>query len=427
MNVEHIERHEREMKQYLLWNFFAHAVEGGIYMAGLTFIARMIVLPPLVKQLGGPEWMVTMAPVLAMVGVGLPSIFVVHHLEMLYWKKPVLMVTGFLQRMPMLLAGLCLIFLADKCPLLTLLVVAFTPFTGGFFMGLTQPAWLELVAKTLPPNRRPAMFSLRLIIASSVGLAAGGIITWVLGKNPSPADFGILHLITFGFLMVSYAIFALIRETNLPPRPKEHSQKFTESIREIPSILKSDPNLRNFILCRSFMRGLFIALPLLSIHALYALDKPKDFLGILVFWNVAGKIAGNLFNAAASGRYGSKPVFVITCGLFIAVFPVAAFTANLYLFYGVFFLAGFCFDAIMVSGTTLCMAIPPRERRLKYLSVINLLSLPAMLLAPIIGAGAKELTGSFTTPALLASLCLAFSLFFMLRTTDPSRLSPGLN
>ena len=57
------------------------------------------------------------------------------------------------------------------------------------------------------------------MIQNVTGLFAGGIIYAILTRHPGPAGYGRLHLIAFGFLVLSYIIFALIREIPLPEPP----------------------------------------------------------------------------------------------------------------------------------------------------------------------------------------------------------------
>jgi len=299
-------RHEDEVKQYFRRNFFAHAIEGGIYMAGITFVARETVLPPILKSLGGPLWIISLAPILSTIGVYLPSIFIVHWIETLAWKKPLLMVTGILQRLPMLIAGLSLIFYAQEFPFTVMVIVALTPLLSGFFCGVSYPAWVELVAKTIPANRRSSVFALRMIIASVVGLGSGIAIVKILKCYPGPTGYGILHLIAFGFLAISYLIFAMIKETNLPPQRSGSSRNMFESFKEIPILLRTDRSFLKLILSRSFRNGIYIAIPFLPLHALNILGKPESFLGYLVMLMVLGAIFGNFFSGYLGDRYGGK-------------------------------------------------------------------------------------------------------------------------
>jgi hypothetical protein len=69
-----------DVARHLPRNYTAHAVEGGMYMGGLAFAHPQTVLPRMVEQLGGPDWLIALAPVLLMIGFSSPSLFVTHRI-----------------------------------------------------------------------------------------------------------------------------------------------------------------------------------------------------------------------------------------------------------------------------------------------------------------------------------------------------------
>jgi len=194
------------------WNYIAHAIEGGLYIGGLSFVAANSVLPRIVEILGGPAWVISLTPILTMLGFNLLPVFNAHRIEMLERVKPVLLLTGIFQRIPYLFAGLAIYFLGVKHPHAALWFVVLVPLLSGLFGGLISTAWQELVAKTVPNRRRASVFALRNIISSMIGITAGGIIAAVLNWMPGIRGYGLLHLITFVFLALSYVVFVHIRE-----------------------------------------------------------------------------------------------------------------------------------------------------------------------------------------------------------------------
>lgn len=417
--TDQINRFNDEMRRYAKWNFFTNSLEGGLYMAGMIFVSRETILPPIVKSLGGPPWMISLSSTIMLVGLSLPSIFFVHYFERLKWKKPVLILSGFFQRLPLLLAGLALLFLADSHPLLTLILVAFAPFFSGFCCGLTFPAWIELVGKTVPANRRASLFAVRLLIASGVGLAGGVLISRILREWPGATGYGVLHLICFGFLTISYVIFCMIKETNLPPPEKQRVSSLRESVKEIPSILKNDRNFRNYLLNRLLASGGFIVVPFIPIYALRALDMPESFLGDLVIAGVAGSITGNFFAAYVGDKCGGKVGAIFARAGFIVVFIASTLIHRPWLFFALFFALGFCRDCALVSRSTLSMELCPLDKRQKYMSVLYLLTFPGILLASLGGAWIWEQTDNYAFLAILSSIIVAISLIYLIKVDEP--------
>lgn len=421
--TDEINRHNHEMRKHAHRNFWANSVEGGLYMAGVTFVARDTVLPPMIETLGGPAWMIALAPVLMTVGVSTPSIFIVHLIERLHWKKPILLISGALQRLPTLFAGLGLLLWAERYPLIVLYLVAFAPFVSGLFCGVTFPAWIELVAKTVPAARRASVFSTRMIIASLVGIGAGVGITKILQHWPGATGYGVLHLIAFTFLGASYIVFCMIKETDLPPKKTNGNHNFMTSLREIPQILREDGDFRNFLMSRCLGMAMFIVLPFVSIHALDTLKQSQDFLGNLVVAGVAGAISGNLLAAYAGDKHGGKRGVITARIGFILVFLCVNFFNSEILFYLAFFALGFCRDCATVSGSTLSIEICPVLKRPKYMAILLVFSLPFMLLVPLLGGWIWAMSKSYALISITGSAILLPSIILLAKVREPRRSS----
>jgi len=97
-------------------NYHAHIWEGGLYLGGMAFVSAETVLPRIVEQLGATPLIISMMPTLLILGFMSPGVLVVPLLERLPRYYPFVMLAGFLQRLPYLLAGLALWFLGDGYP-----------------------------------------------------------------------------------------------------------------------------------------------------------------------------------------------------------------------------------------------------------------------------------------------------------------------
>ncbi len=413
-------RNESHSKRNFRRNYAAHAIEGGFYMAGLAFIAYETVLPPIIKSLGGPAWLISLAPALATIGFAIPPLFTAHLLEPLTRKLPVVAWNGIFIRGPFLVAALCLFFLAESHPMLTLAAVALAPFLNGFINGLVCPAWFELFAKTVPPQKRASLFAVRLVIAGIGGLIAGKTISYVLGVHPGPTGYAILHLICFSCLMVSFFVFLGIKETPMPPLSKRTPRTLKESLAEVPKIVRKDLNFRSFLISRIFGCAPYAAFPFLSIHALEALKLPQSYLGGFIMAFTIGSLAGNFFAGYLGDKFGGRIPLVAATAIYMLAFGTAVFANSLWLFLGVFLLTGFCRDATNVAANTLQSEIPPHSRRLKYLAIAMALLAPGMILAPLLGSVLWKVgAGSFVYPAALTLLLLSISLYLAWKIRDP--------
>ncbi|OGV48281.1 MAG: hypothetical protein A2X49_15720 [Lentisphaerae bacterium GWF2_52_8] len=415
------EAHLDEQKRYLRRNFLAHSLDGGFYMGGITFIATDTVMPPIVKALGGPGWLVSLISIVSLIGMTLPSLFVAHRIETLAWKMPLVAITGALQRLPFLFAGLFLIFFSEKWPITTLACVAAAPFISGIVCGLSYPAWLELVAKTIPKKYGPALFATRLILAAIIGIAAGSAIVAILKAFPGATGYGVLHLAAFAFLMISFVFFVRLKETNLPPHRHEKTHSLMDSILEIPSILRSDAQFRLYLLSIYFQNGVFIALPFMSIYALETLSGNENFLGYLVIAAIFGKLVANGLSGWLGSRLGAAKIMICGIALYMLSFVLAILAQTPALFLVAFFVLGLGQDAINVGTGALSMSLPPQKRRVKYLAIINVTMLPALLTAWILGALIWRASADFRCVTACALLFLMISALFLSRLIKNSQ------
>jgi len=416
-----------EQRQYFLRNFMAHTLDIGFYFAGLAFVSVDTILPPIIKALNGPIWLISLLPFFLYGGISLPSIFIARLTEATYWKKSIIKWTAFLQRLPFLITGLSLIFLARDYPLLVVYMTALTPLISGLSAGVGFPAWQELVAKTIPTRRRASVMAMGFFTGSLAGLFAGGVITAVLERYPDTTGYGILHLLAFVLMFLSYGALMMIRETNLPPNPENQDTPFLRSLAKFPAILKENRDFRNYCLSFVCMNGIYLVMPFLSIRAISVLEMPESHLGFLVIAFVAGGCAGNLYAGFLGDRLGNKFALATSriSALLMCLFAIIA--SNEWMFLATFFCGGFSRFCNSVSATTFVMELAPVKRRPTYLALANAHLFPSMLFVGLLSMTVWKITESFELLAGIAAVLMVFSLFFLIRVPDPRGQSSAEN
>jgi len=407
------------LPQYFRWNYLMHILEGGLCIGGGSFIAPSTVLPKVVESLGGPAWLISLMPIMMLVGFVWPPLFTAHWVESLSRVKPAVLVSGLLQRLPYLVAGVVLLGFAGNSRGLALAAVALAPFISGLFGGITLTAWLELVTKTVPDNKRSSVWALRFIFASAIGIAAGGVITATLDRYPGVKGYGILHLIAFGLQFASYLLFATIRETTPSIQAERNSSNLRQNLRSVPSLIWSDGRLFSYLVSRSFMNGIFIMTPFLTIYALRVLDRPESYIGYLVVAQMLGGIFGNLVAGPLGDRYGGKMPMVVSRFVFLLLAVWGCFAKTEPEFLGILFLFGGALYCNQVGTTTLSIEICPPERRATYLAIMSTLTMPTTLLASGVSTVIWTLTESFALLSAVTAATIVLSLAFLVRIEEP--------
>ncbi|HEV8246853.1 MAG TPA: hypothetical protein VGP93_13840, partial [Polyangiaceae bacterium] len=64
-------------------NYWAHCLEGALFVGGLSFVNPQTVLPRMCQTLGAPSWLIALAPSLLLIGYITPGLFVARRIEAL--------------------------------------------------------------------------------------------------------------------------------------------------------------------------------------------------------------------------------------------------------------------------------------------------------------------------------------------------------
>jgi MFS family permease len=413
-------RNELIVRKHLVRNYIAHCIEGGLFMGGMQFLSAQSVLPVVFDRLDAPAWLTAMAPILMVFGIAVTPLLIAHRVERMERHKVFVATVGVFQRLPYLLAGLALIWLADRMPWVTLAAVALSPLLCGMFGGVGMVAWKELVAKTIPARRRSGVWAVRYIIASVIGLFAGEAVRGVLRDYPGPEGYGVLHLYTFVFLTGSYLIFLTVHETPYVRPPKREERSAKDIVTQPATLLRRDPALLPYLLTIGLAYGMLVIMPFLSIHALEVLDRSEDFAGVLLVAQMAGAIIGNMVAGYLGDRFGGRVPMAVGIVAFVGLSIWALLATSEWAFLAVFFLMGWSWYSLRVGRMTLDLEMAPEQGRPTYQAIMGVFSALSMLLASQVGALSWDWSGKdFAWPVGIGASMLALGLVLLTRLPPP--------
>jgi len=415
-------RHSLLVRKHLIRNYVCHALEGGLYIGGLKFRAADTVLPVMVAALGGQPWLIGLVPILGIVGWVLPPLFVAHRVQRMAYHMPLVLVTGVFQRLPFLGAGLALIFLARDFPKLALGALAACPLLSGLMGGFGLTAWQVLVANTIPPNRRSSLWAVRNILTASIGLIAGGTVAGVIGfyGEGNPTGYGALHLIAFGFLVISYVAFASLRETPYPGQHTVPALSLSQNFRQMPGLIRRDRRLGLFLTHRILIAGTYLVVPFLSLHALTTLGKPEAFVGTLLAAQMSGVITGNILAGLLGDRFGGKTAATAGSIALLCAYLWSAFASTSWEFWANYYLIGLGWSMYEVGRIVLSLEISPVKARASYLALMSGILAPTMLTASWISSTVWTCSGKdFAWVGGIAVIAVASSLALLFPVKEP--------
>jgi predicted MFS family arabinose efflux permease len=416
-----LETHRGEVKRYFWRNYLLHGIEGGIYMGGVALVDMVTILPRLVEVLGGGAWLIAYTPTLLSVGTALPGLFLAHRLERRLWFKPIVLVAGVFQRLPFLLAGLGLLLWGSDHPGLALGIVALAPLISGLACGATLPAWQELVAKTVPEERRASLWALRAIITTAMGFGAAGVLKLVMDRWPGTEGYGTLFLLVFAATMVSFVLFSFLKETHLPVRRPGAEHSLASYLKSVPGLVRKDRELAYYLASRFIGGGFFIMVSFLSPYALKMLGKSDSFLAVLLAAQMAGGMAGNLAGGWLGDKRGGRlPTLMghASLGALCLAAPWAQSEAAVVALYVLF---GFGANINNVGLSTFSLEMAPVEWRVSYQALINFVAMLGMLVFAPAGALISGLTGSFAAKALPAAACITVAGSLIWKMKEPRK------
>ena len=144
------------------------------------------------------------------------------------------------------------------------LLIAFflTYATASLLSGMNGLAFMEIVSKTVPAQRRGEFFAWRLGISGAINIGASLLVRWLLSQPlplPFPHNFGLLSLLYLCLAAPGLILFNMINEPldpdTLPTQP------ITVLLKRAFCFLKEDASYRNFNILLSLMNIAGMATP----------------------------------------------------------------------------------------------------------------------------------------------------------------------
>lgn len=287
-------------------NYLAQLCHGLLGQTGMRLINAPTFIPAYVFALSGSELAVGVARGLQYLGMFLSPIVGATIIEHRRRVLPVAFFAGGLMRLQILGLGLAGIWLAPPGPLFACFL-----FLGlfGVFLGVQGVVFNFLVAKVIPVAVRGRLMGLRNALS---GLTSAAV-AWYAGATLVENDvfgngYATTFLLAFALTSVGLLMLLFLREPE-SPRVREASP-VVQRLRDLPSLLRSDPHFTRYFLARALAVMGRMAVPFYFLYANARLGLSGSQLGVLTAAFVLAQSIGNLFWGAAADRAGFRAVFV---------------------------------------------------------------------------------------------------------------------
>ena len=366
-------------------NFWLGVVNGILFNTSASFISLSLVLPGLIRTLGGANVLVGLLAALDSAGWMVPQLLVGTRVQHYPRKMPVYQAAAIVRGA--LFVGLVMIValagrLAPRGALAGLVgVYALYALAAGW----AAVPFQEVVAKTIPPDRRGRYFGLRQLGGGlATLLVASPVVGFVLGSAGPwsfPANYALLFGVACLLAVGGLAAFCLVVE---PPSPRVGpAGALREQLRVLPALWRAQPYMRRFLVYRILSRLAAIATPFYIVYAREELGMPAAMTGEYMAIISVVLLLSNLLWSRFSDRQGNRLLLRVGAAL-ASLAPLAALLlpavgawaglplrANAYLFAAVFVLAGLGDTCMGIGVSNYVLELLPERDRPAGLGLIN--------------------------------------------------------
>ncbi len=268
----------------------------------------------------------------------------------------------------------------------TLLLILFFSIysTVNFATGVNSLAFLEVVAKTVPPRRRGEFFAWRFGMSGLLGIAASLFVRRLLDPSSGwsfPHNFSLLSGLYFLIATTAVLLYTFVDEPQdqvlMPKRP------FLEQLKRSWQIIKTNITYRRYLVMQSMLLIANAATPFFAVYVTQRLGVSLGMVGVYLAATITANLFGNLLFARMSLRHGNQRVMIwsgitgfsmsllVICLVVLdPIIHLSPQVAGICLI-PAFALSGLRTTGIGVSGNSLLLDIAPIEERSIYIGFTN--------------------------------------------------------
>lgn len=413
------------------WNFTVFGADIAFFSLGLSISSAYTVLPLFVHHLTANNEAVALIPAVRALGLYVPPLLVASWVERRRRALPFILKVTVLERVPFLLLAIGAIWLARGNPSLLLGLFLFMIFLALLGSGLTYPAWLDMVARSIPNDWLGRFFGFWTGLGGLLGIGGAAVAAALLANFAFPLNFALCFLLTFAAYIVSFVLLALGRE---PPRDVSvaahgadttaalaHPAGMRAEAEAIIGVLREDRGLIRLIGSNALagiatMAGALFAVSALKVGGLS--DAEVGVENTVLFIAMTG---GNFLWGAIGDTVGHRAVLYWGAVCAGAAALVGIVAHGFWPYAVVFLLLGLNLSATQLAGLTFITEFGPAARRPTYIALAAVAYAPFAVGAPVVAGFLANAWGYVPVFAISAVTGLAAAVAFRLWVPDPPR------
>ncbi len=404
-------------------NFWLGVINGTLFTGGMAFSEPGTILPVFVSLFTGSSILIGLTGTLVTAGWLLPQVAVARYVENMPRKMRLWKIAALFR----LSSWLCLtgsVLWADRIDHKLYLAVFFGSLASCAILGsLNGITFMDIVGKTIPPDKRGRYFGYRMFFSGVVAALAGIVVAIVLGnaqRFPFPKNYFVLFFLTFVFTLSAVAVFLFVVEPD--GRFSPNLEGGSEHLHQVRRVLSEDRNFRTFLHVMIFAHTSSLSLPFYIIYATRVLHAPTDWVGLFVTIEMLATTVSNLAWGYVGDKRGYRGLTRVSTLMSIMAPVVALLSPNYHVFSFVFALKGSGAAGILLCRNNYPLEIAPIARRPTYVGILNSFVGFVLLLSVVGGV----IIDRFSFPALFATttFLMSISVVGALRLEEPRRSAP---
>jgi MFS family permease len=394
-----------EKKNYL--GFIWHAIFLALTMA---FVEVNTVIPSMIMESGGKGFAVGLSTAI-MVGIPLlVQLLFAGYLTLKPRKKPFL-IFGIYLRIAALFGMAFLLRSSFESTLLLIFIFAvLSVFSfSGVFAGI---CYTDLLGKGVALHDRKSFMTFRQIAGSGLSLLGAFLARYIVGNIDYPNNYSIMFLIAAISLFIASFGFFAISEKKVETRKMPG---FWKIIKSIPSTLKKDTNLLNYILFTNFTGFGLVLIPFYVLLAKESFGLSGENVGNFLLFQMGGMLLAGFMWRRFLNKRGLKKLLqrCVVIGSVTPILSLILARTSVELFIIIFLMSAVTLSARKISFEWLLIEITDNENRSLYTGVAGALNLVTALLPLLLGTLIE--TVGFLPVFIASSISIISGLYFLNR------------
>jgi MFS family permease len=374
-------------RKYFRRNVFFGVSNGVFFNFAWAFIGTSTVLPLFISKLTSSQLLIGLASTLESLGWFLPQVAIAAITLHRRSQMPVYMKAAVFRAISFLLFAILVLVLGRQHSTYLLWTFFFLFSIYSFGGGLGGVAFMDMVGKSIPPEKRGSFFGARMLIGGGLSVLAGLPIQRILDSYEFPHNFGVLFSIASVLIILALSCVGMMKEPVAPIRSEKRSIK--ENLLLGLRIAKEDKAYRMLLFVRVAVGCHVMGLPFYIIYASRFLHIPSSMAGVFLSVQMAGYLSSNLLWAYLSNRGRNRLVLVFSaffssaCPLLVICSMV--FGIPLWAYAAVFFFLGATISGLDLGYLNYLLQMAPEEKRPVYLGFLNTVVGPTIFLSAVGG------------------------------------------